>query len=74
MRYPAIEFVGLHGRKLAVGIGFVVGLLAAVHVTVAGLGPVLAVLSAVVAGLAGWGVSRVCAELVEVIAETLLPR
>lgn len=71
-RYPAIEFLARHGRRLAwlvfaviavVGIacGWLVGNLAAIPVAV------------VLAALCGL-VVRVGVEVVEVIADTLLPR
>lgn len=73
MRYPAIEFVALHGRKLAVGIGAAAALLTAVLTTLSGFGPVATVIASLVAAAAGWGLSRVGAEVVELIAETLMP-
>lgn len=73
MRYPAIEFVALHGRKLAVAVGAVAALLAAIHVTLSGFGAIPTVLAAMLAGAVGWGLARVGAELVELIAETLMP-
>lgn len=73
MRYPAIEFVALHGRKLAVAVGALAALLAAVHVTLSGFGPFVTVIASVAAGAAGWALARVGAEIVELIAETLMP-
>jgi len=73
MRYPAIEFVALHGRKLAIGVGATAALLAAVLVTLSGFGAIATVIAGLVAGAAGWGLSRVGAEVVELIAETLMP-
>jgi hypothetical protein len=73
MRYPAIEFVALHGRKLAVAVGALAALLAALHVTLSGFGPAATVVAGVVSGAAGWALARVGAEIVELIAETLMP-
>jgi ribosomal protein S11 len=73
MRYPAIEFVALHGRKLAVAVGALAALLAALHVTLSGFGPIAPVIAGVAAGAAGWALARVGAEIVELIAETLMP-
>jgi len=73
MRYPAIEFVALHGRKIAVAVGALAALLAALHVTLSGFGSVATVMAGVVAGAAGWALARVGAEIVELIAETLMP-
>ena len=62
MRYPAIEFVALHGRKIAIAVGALAALLAAVHVTLSGFGPFATVIAGVAAGAAGcsvagaWGV------------------
>ena len=73
MRYPAIEFVALHGRKLAVAVGALAALLAVLHVTLSGFGPVATVIAGMAAGAAGWALARVGAEIVELIAETLMP-
>lgn len=73
MRYPAIEFVALHGRKLAVAVGALAALLAALHVTLSGFGPIATVIAGVAVGAAGWALARVGAEIVELIAETLMP-
>ncbi len=73
MRYPAVEFVALHGRKLSVVIGLLAGLLAGLHVTLSGFGSLLVVAVAMLSGLAVWGLARLGAELVELIAEGLLP-
>lgn len=73
MRYPAIEFVALHGRKLAVGIGTAAALLTAVLMSLSGFGPVATVIASPATAAAGWGLSRVGAEVVELIAETLMP-
>ncbi len=73
MRYPAIEFVALHGRKLALGIGAAAALLAAALMALSGFGPLVTVVASLVAAAAGWGLSRVGAEVVELIAETLMP-
>ena len=70
--YPAVLFVSRHGRKLALVVGIllaVVSLLSFVtNHHVAGL-----VGGFVVAAIA-WAALRIFAELVEVVAETLLPR
>jgi hypothetical protein len=71
-RYPAIEFIARHGRRVAIGCGCLTGLLFMVlgwqqesaSLTIIGI----------VAGTFAWGVARVGVEVVEVVAETLLPR
>lgn len=73
MRFPAIEFVALHGRKLAVGIGLVLGLLTGLQITLAGFPALVVVPVAMIAGLAAWGLARLGAEVVELLAEALMP-
>lgn len=73
MRFPAIEFVALHGRKLAVAVGFFVGLMAGLHVTLSGFGALIVVPASMICGLVGWGLARLGAEVIELIAETLMP-
>lgn len=70
--YPAVLFMAGHGRRLALAAGVVCGLLALLLFALS-REPV-----ALAAGLAFavivWAGLRLAAELVEVVAETLLPR
>lgn len=70
--YPAVVLMASHGRRIAIAAGAVLALLALV---LFGLGrePVTLVVGLVVA-LVVWAALRLAAELVEVVAETLLPR
>ena len=70
--YPTIRFLARHGRTLAlVGAGVLagIGLYGYYRTGVADF-----LLGGAFCALAGYGVMRVGAELIEVIAETLLPR
>ena len=71
-RYPAIELIARHGRRIATGLGVVAVATALGAFFLGGTWERLG------AGLVGaalvFGFARVGAELVEVIAETLLPR
>lgn len=73
MRFPAIEFVALHGRKLAVAAGLVVGLMAGLHVTLSGFGALVVVPASMLCGLVCWGLARLGAEVIELLAEALMP-
>ena len=70
--YPAILFFARHGRNLAVALGVLLALAAGV-LFAAGAGTVVLV-GGLGLALLTWGVVRVGAEVVEVVAETLLPR
>jgi hypothetical protein len=70
--YPAVELTARHGRKASVGIGVVLALLAIGLYAAGGSLPALAC-GLVLAG-AAWALARLGAEIVEVVAETLLPR
>ncbi len=70
--YPAITLVARHGRRAAIAIGvlvFLIGLLSALNA-----GGVVPLMMAAVNAVIAWGLARLAAELIEVIAETLLPR
>ncbi|MFN0303890.1 MAG: hypothetical protein ACKVQU_26460 [Burkholderiales bacterium] len=70
--YPAIALVARHGRRAAIAIGvlaLVWGLASAWRE-----GGLLPLAYAIVASVVAWGIARLLAELVEVIADTLLPR
>jgi len=70
--YPAVLLMAGHGRRIALVVGLLVAVLA-LGLFAAGFGPVLLVAGLVAAGVA-WAGLRLAAELVEVVAETLLPR
>lgn len=70
--YPAVVFVSRHGRKLALVVAILLAI-ASVACFAAGCGIAGLVGGLVLAGIA-WAALRIFAELVEVIAETLLPR
>jgi hypothetical protein len=70
--YPAINVAARHGRRAAI----VIGVLIALIYLVAGVreGQLIPILAAFVYGIVAWAVARLLAELIEVIADTLLPR
>jgi hypothetical protein len=70
--YPAVLFVARHGRRIAVMAAAVI-VLVTTAVSAAYESPALLLLGPPIAGL-GWALTRLAAELIEVIAETLLPR
>ncbi len=70
--YPAITLVARHGWRVVILIGVIVFLMGLISVW-NGSG-VLPLMLAAVAGGVAWAIARLLAELVEVIADTLLPR
>lgn len=70
--YPAITLVARHGRRAAIAFGVLVFLIG--FVSAWNAGGVLPLVMAAVAGVVAWAIARLLAELVEVIADTLLPR
>jgi hypothetical protein len=70
--YPAVLFVAARGRSIAVVIGLLAAL-ASVGLYAAGAGPAALLFGLPLAGLT-WAAMRLVAEIVEVVAETLLPR
>ncbi len=70
--YPAVVFVSRHGRTLALIVAILLAI-ASLACFLAGCGIAGLVAGLVVAAIA-WAALRLFAELVEVIAETLLPR
>ena len=70
--YPAVLLVATHGRAIAVAAAVLTALLA-LAVAMAGGGIVSAIVGVLLAGLV-WAGLRLLGELVEVVAETLLPR
>lgn len=70
--YPAVVLMAGQGRRIALAAGVVVALLALVWFAL-GAGP-LALGVGVVLAVLVWAGLRLAAELVEVVAETLLPR
>ena len=70
--YPAVQIVARHGRQIAIVVG---GLIAVVAVmALLFQGSVTVCIAGFVAAVAVWGFLRLLAEIVEVVAETLLPR
>ena len=70
--YPAVLLMAGHGRRIALAAGILVALVA-LGLFAAGFGPAVLVTGLLAAGMA-WAGLRLAAELVEVVAETLLPR
>jgi hypothetical protein len=70
--YPAIALAARHGRRAAIVIGLLV-LLASLVAAVRD-GGLIPIIAAFVWGLVAWALARLLAELIEVIADTLLPR
>jgi len=70
--YPAVLVMANHGRRIAIAAGVVLALLALVLFGV-GREPVTLVVG-LSAALVVWAGLRLVSELVEVVAETLLPR
>ena len=70
--YPAVILMAGHGRRIALAAGVVVALLALALFAI-GSGPV-ALVAGLIAAAVVWAGLRLAAELVEVVAETLLPR
>ena len=70
--YPAITLVARHGRRAAIAVGAIV--LVASLASALSVGGVLPLIIAAGSGFMAWGAARLLAEIVEVVAETLLPR
>ena len=70
--YPAVQLVARHGRQLALVVGAVVAIAAVMALLFQGA--VTVGIAGLVAAAAVWGFLRLLAEMVEVVAETLLPR
>ncbi|MDO8276569.1 MAG: hypothetical protein Q7T63_00430 [Burkholderiaceae bacterium] len=70
--YPAVLLMARHGRRIAVALACVVALAALGCYVYLGSVPML--IGGLVLAAAAWAVMRVAAEIVEVVAETLLPR
>ncbi len=70
--YPAVTFVAAHGRRLSLAVAGVLALATLVASLLERSPFVLACGLAVAAG--AWAFLRTASELVEVVAETLLPR
>jgi hypothetical protein len=71
-RYPLIELMAAHGRKIALGVALLIAFGAIVR---AGLDRNVVALAWTVFGAAVCYVGvRLLAELIEVIADTLMPR
>ena len=70
--YPAVLLVARHGRRLAIAVGAVIAIAAVVALLLGQ--PVAAAAAGLIAAVAVWGLLRLLAEIVEVVAETLLPR
>ena len=70
--YPLIQFMVKHGRKIALAIALL--LLAAGAYGWLATGQAGCVIGGVLLASAAYFVVRVCVEVLEVIADTLLPR
>lgn len=70
--YPAVVFMSQRGRLLALIVGIVVALLSLLGFALAG--SVACLVGGLIAAVVVWAGIRLVAELVEVVAETLLPR
>jgi predicted PurR-regulated permease PerM len=70
--YPAVTFIAQHGRRLAVTLAVVL-LLATIGLWLMTSNPV-GLLIGVPVAITLWAVVRVASEVIEVVAETLLPR
>lgn len=70
--YPAVLLMAGQGRRIALAAGVVVALLALVLFALGG-GPLTLAMGLLAAAVV-WAGLRLAAELVEVVAETLLPR
>jgi hypothetical protein len=71
-RYPAIEIVAVHGRRIAAAIGAVVAVAALISFARAPQWETL--VYGVLAAALAFPLLRVAAEIVEVVADTLLPK
>ena len=70
--YPAILFTARHGRRVAFAVAALVAL---VGLTASYFcGSMIGAAASLAGAIATWAVLRVLAELIEVIADTLLPR
>jgi Na+/proline symporter len=70
--YPAILFTARYGRRIAAAVAAVIALVGMIasYLCSSLVGTALTLACAI----AAWAVLRVLAELIEVIADTLLPR
>ena len=71
-QYPAVRFMGKHGRWLAVPIGLALPVLVSLGILTAGWNWVWGI-AAVAAGIGVGFAFRVFAELTQIIADMLLP-
>ena len=70
--YPAVTLMASHGRRIALAAGVLVALIA-LGLLLVGATPLSVVVGLGIAAVV-WAGLRLMAELVEVVAETLLPR
>lgn len=70
--YPAVVFISRHGRHVAAGAGLAAALVLQVPAVLTH-NPVWSAAGVATAAVV-WGLVRVAAEVVEVVADTLLPR
>ena len=70
--YPAVLFMANQGRKFALVVGIAVAVIATLLFAIFGHGWLL--VGGFVSAVAAWAGLLLMAELVEVVAETLLPR
>ncbi len=71
--YPAVTLIATKGRRLAIAAGVVIALASLAVFFAALVGPAGLIAGLVASGTV-WAGLRLLAELVEVVAETLLPR
>lgn len=72
-QYPAIKFMVTHGRWLAIPVGLALPVLVFLGVAIAGWSWMWGVLAIAAGGVVGFAF-RTFAELIQVIADMLLPQ
>src|SRR5205085_3835841 len=70
--YPAITFIAIHGRRLALALASACAL-GSVVMYVLNKSAIQGVVGLFVAGIL-WAVVRIASEIIEVVADTLVPR
>ncbi|WP_371439425.1 MULTISPECIES: hypothetical protein [Polaromonas] len=71
-RYPAIEIVVKHGHRLAMATAILISVFSYANFGVSG--SYLQLVAGMVLAVVTYGLLRVGAEIVEVVADTLLPK
>ena len=72
-QYPAVQFMGTHGRKLSILVGLALPFLVALGIVFAGWHWVWGI-TAIAAGVGLGFAFRTFAELTQIIADMLLPQ